>query len=63
MYRANRLMASRITTLEQHLDYEALIQTAEIDDQDLLYVNFENQTLGGAPHIFPSFGTSPAAKH
>lgn len=45
-YKANKLMASKITTLEQHLDYEAIIQIAEIDDQDLLYLNFENQALG-----------------
>ncbi len=50
-YRANKLMASKITSLEQHLDYEAIIQTAEIADEDLLYINFENQTLGGAQHI------------
>ena len=40
-------MASKIVTLEQHLDYEAIIQIAEIDDQDLLYLNFDNQALGG----------------
>lgn len=45
-YRDNKLMASKITTLEQHLDYEAIIQIAEIDDQDLLYLNFDNQALG-----------------
>lgn len=45
-YKANKLMADKITTLEQHLDYEAIIQIAEIDDQDLLYLNFDNQALG-----------------
>ena len=45
-YRANKLMASKILTLEQHLDYEAIIQIAEIEDQDLLYLNFDNQALG-----------------
>ena len=45
-YKANKLMASKIVTLEQHLDYEAIIQIAEIDDQDLLYLNFDNQALG-----------------
>lgn len=39
-------MADKITSLEQHLDYEAIIQIAEIDDQDLLYLNFDNQALG-----------------
>ena len=50
-YKANKLMSSKITTLEQHLDYEAIIQIAEIDDQDLLYLNFENQALGEAQHV------------
>ena len=45
-YKANKLMADKLTTLEQHLDYEAIIQIAEIDDQDLLYLNFDNQALG-----------------
>ena len=45
-YKANKLMASKIMTLEQHLDYEAIIQIAEIEDQDLLYLNFDNQALG-----------------
>ena len=45
-------MASKITTLEQHLDYEAIIQIAEIDDQDLLYLNFDNQALGEASSSF-----------
>lgn len=39
-------MSSKIVTLEQHLDYEAIIQIAEIEDQDLLYLNFDNQALG-----------------
>ena len=39
-------MSSKIQSLEQHLDYEAIIQIAEIDDQDLLYLNFDNQALG-----------------
>ena len=51
-YRANQLMASKITTLEQHLDYEAIVQIAEIDDQDLLYLNFDNQALGEASLLF-----------
>ncbi|KAA6427714.1 MAG: sn1-specific diacylglycerol lipase alpha, partial [Trebouxia sp. A1-2] len=45
-YKANKLMSSKIQSLEQHLDYEAIIQIAEIDDQDLLYLNFDNQALG-----------------
>ena len=45
-YKANKLMSGKIRTLEQHLDYEAIIQIAEIDDQDLLYLNFDNQALG-----------------
>ena len=45
-YKANKLMSSKIRSLEQHLDYEAIIQIAEIDDQDLLYLNFDNQALG-----------------
>lgn len=50
-YKANQLMATKITTLEQHLDYEAIIQIAEIDDQDLLYLNFDNQALGKAQRL------------
>ncbi len=42
-YKANKLMSSKIVSLEQHLDYEAIIQIAEIDDQEL---NFDNQALG-----------------
>ena len=41
-------MANKIQTLEQHLDYEAIIQIAEIDDQDLLYLNFDKQALGNS---------------
>ena len=44
-------MANKIQTLEQHLDYEAIIQIAEIDDQDLLYLNFDNQALGESPSV------------
>ena len=45
-YKANELLASKIQTLQQQLDYEAIIQIAEIDDKDLLYLNFDNQALG-----------------
>ncbi|DBA94054.1 TPA: hypothetical protein ACH3X1_001703 [Trebouxia sp. C0004] len=50
-YKANKLMSSKIQSLEQHLDYEAIIQIAEIDDQDLLYLNFDNQALGDLPYM------------
>ena len=54
-YKANKLMASNIKTLEQHLDYEAIVQIAEIDDQDLLYLNFDNQVLGETHHTLLVF--------
>ena len=45
-YKANKLMASKIMTLEQHKDYEAIIQNAQIEDQDLLDLNIDNPALG-----------------
>ena len=46
-YKANDLLADQLVTVDQRLDYEAIIQIAEIDDQDVLYLNFDNFALGG----------------
>ena len=46
-YKANGLLADQLVTVDQRLDYEAIIQIAEIDDQDVLYLNFDNVALGG----------------
>ena len=46
-YKANDLLADQLVTVDPRLDYEAIIQIAEIDDQDVLYLNFDNVALGG----------------
>lgn len=51
-YKANDLLADQLVTVDQRLDYEAIVQIAEIDDQDVLYLNFDNVALGGC-HTHP----------
>ena len=57
-YKANDLLADQLVTVNQRLDYEAIIQIAEIDDQDVLYLNFDNVALGGY-HTDPHWAGLP----
>lgn len=45
-YKKNKLVRSKIKTHKQRLHYEAVIQVAEIKDEDLLYLNFNNSVMG-----------------
>jgi hypothetical protein len=42
-YKRNELNAEKITNMTQRLNYEAVIQYAEIEDNDLLYFSYTNQ--------------------
>ena len=42
-YKQNELNAEKITNMTQHLNYEAVVQYAEIEDNDLLYFSYTNQ--------------------
>ena len=57
-YKANDLLADQLVTVDQRLDYEAIIHIAEIDDQDVLYLNFDNVALGGCQTDPVSGGSS-----
>lgn len=45
-YKRNKLVRSKIKSHKQRLHYEAIIQVAEIKDEDLLYLNFNNSVIG-----------------
>ena len=42
-YKRNELNAEKITTMNLRLNYEAVVQYAEIEDNDLLYFSYANQ--------------------
>lgn len=45
-YKKNKLVRSKVKTHKQRLHYEAIIQVAQIQDEDLLYLNFTNSAMG-----------------
>jgi len=45
-YKKNKLVRSKVKTHKQRLHYEAIIQVAQIQDEDLLYLNFTNAAAG-----------------
>ncbi len=45
-YKKNKLVRSKVKTHKQRLHYEAIIQVAQIQDEDLLYLNFSNAVMG-----------------
>ena len=45
-YKKNKLVRSKVKTHKQRLHYEAIIQVAQIQDEDLLYLNFTNAAMG-----------------
>lgn len=45
-YKKNKLVRSKVKTHKQRLHYEAVIQVAQIQDEDLLYLNFTNSAMG-----------------
>lgn len=48
-YKRNKLVRSKVKTHEQRMQYEAIIQVAQIQDEDLLYLNFNNTAIGEPP--------------
>ncbi|KAL3150176.1 hypothetical protein ABBQ32_000037 [Trebouxia sp. C0010 RCD-2024] len=50
-YKRNKLVRSKVKTHEQRMQYEAIIQVAQIQDEDLLYLNFNNSAIGDVPYI------------
>ncbi|KAA6428206.1 MAG: hypothetical protein FRX49_01802 [Trebouxia sp. A1-2] len=50
-YKKNKLVRSKVKTHKQRLHYEAIIQVAQIQDEDLLYLNFTNAAMGDVPYI------------
>ncbi|KAL3138208.1 hypothetical protein ABBQ38_005429 [Trebouxia sp. C0009 RCD-2024] len=50
-YKRNKLVRSKVKTHEQRMQYEAIIQVAQIQDEDLLYLNFNNSAAGDVPYI------------
>lgn len=49
-YKRNKLVRSKVRTHKQRLHYEAIIQVAEIRDQDLLYLSFNNAAMGATAY-------------
>ena len=45
-YKRNKLVRSKVKTHKQRMQYEAIIQVAQIQDGDLLYLNFNNAAIG-----------------
>lgn len=45
-YKRNKLVRSKVKTHAQRMHYEAVIQVAQIQDEDLLYLNFSNAAMG-----------------
>ena len=50
-YKNNKLVRSKVNTHKQRLHYEAVIQVAQIQDADLLYLNFSNVAMGKSPPL------------
>ena len=50
-YKRNELNAEKINNMTQHLNYEAVIQYAEIEDNDLLYFSYTNQASMELDHL------------
>lgn len=45
-YKRNQLVRSKVKTHKQRMQYEAIVQVAQIQDEDLLYLNFSNAAIG-----------------
>ncbi len=46
-YKRNELNAEKITNMSLRLNYEAVVQYADIEDNDLLYFSYANQVRAG----------------
>lgn len=55
-YKRNQLVRSKVKTHKQRMQYEAIVQVAQIQDEDLLYLNFSNAAIG---LLFSIFSTTP----
>ena len=45
-YKKNQLVRSKVKIHKQRMQYEAIVQVAQIQDEDLLYLNFSNAAIG-----------------
>lgn len=53
-YKRNKLVRSKLKTHKQRMQYEAIIQVAQIQDEDLLYLNFSNAAIGPPYYLIAS---------
>lgn len=62
-YKKNKLVSSKVKTHAQRMHYEAIIQVAQIQDEDLLYLNFSNAAMGTGLRPPPSHPSTLTSTH
>ena len=55
-YKRNELNAEKITNMSLRLNYEAVVQYADIEDNDLLYFSYANQVRAERFHADRTWG-------